>query len=177
MKKNIVMLLLSIVVCVTGCAGKEEEKVQVSVVTEEETTAEEYTEQETGNAEQNETSSYDKSKVDDYMVSVEEQSDRIKNFLEYEAMTQLDMNEKSQELYEIWDGALNYLWGELKTILSDAEFETLLEEQRTWISEKEAAVAEAGKEVEGGSMYALVVNSRAAELTEARVYELYEMFQ
>ena len=177
MKKNIVMLLLTIVVCVTGCAGKEEEKVQVSVVTEKENAAEEYTEQETGNAEQNETSSYDKGKVDDYMASVEEQSDSIKNFLEYEAMTQLDMNEKSQELYETWDGALNYLWGELKTILPDTEFENLLEEQRAWISEKEAAVEEAGKEVEGGSMYALVVNSRAAELTEARVYELYEMFQ
>ena len=170
MKKNIVMLLLTIVFCVTGCAGKEEEKVQVSVTTEEENAAEEYTEQ-------SETSSYDKSKVDDYMASVEEQSDSIKNFLEYEAMTQLDMNEKSQELYETWDEALNYLWGELKTILSDTEFENLLEEQRAWISEKETAVEEAGKEVEGGSMYALVVNNRAAELTEARVYELYEMFQ
>lgn len=170
MKKNIVMLLLTIVFCVTGCAGKEEEKVQVSVTTGEENAAEEYTEQ-------SETSSYDKSKVDDYMASVEEQSDSIKNFLEYEAMTQLDMNEKSQELYETWDEALNYLWGELKTILSDTEFENLLEEQRAWISEKETAVEEAGKEVEGGSMYALVVNNRAAELTEARVYELYEMFQ
>ena len=177
MKKMIVMFLLAMTVCITGCSDKEEEKVQVSVETEEETAMEDAAEQEADNTEQAETPSYDKSIVDDYMASVEEQSESIKNFLEYDDMTQLDMNEKSQELYEIWDGALNYLWGELKTILSDAEFEELLEEQRAWISEKESAVEEAGKEVEGGSMYALVVSSKAAELTEERVYELYAMFQ
>ena len=46
-----------------------------------------------------------------------------------------------------------------------------------WIAEKEKAVEEAGKEVEGGSMYSLVVNMKAAELTEERVYELYELLK
>ena len=45
---------------------------------------------------------------------LEEQSDAIRYFLENEAMTQSDMNVKSQELYTLWDDALNYLWGELQ---------------------------------------------------------------
>lgn len=113
--------------------------------------------------------------LESYMASIEEQSDAIKDFLENEAMTQAEMNEKSQELYMLWDGALNYLWGELKNVLSEDEFEDLREKQRTWISEKEEAVEEAGKEFEGGTMYSMVVNSEAAKITEARAYELYEL--
>ena len=105
------------------------------------------------------------------MASLKEQSDSIKSYLENEATTQQDMNEKSQELYKLWDDALNYLWGELKNKLPEDEFAKLLDEQRTWVADKEAAVEEAGKEVEGGSMYPLVVNSESAKLTEERVYE------
>ena len=112
-----------------------------------------------------------------YMASIEEQSDDIKYFLDNEAMTQIDMNVKSQELYELWDGALNYLWGELKNRLSEEEFEELRDEQRTWITEKEESVKEAGKEYEGGSMYLSVVNMEAAGITEERVYELYELLK
>lgn len=114
------------------------------------------------------------SNLEDYMASLKEQSDGIKSYLENEAMTQQDMNEKSQELYKLWDDGLNYLWGELKNKIPEDEFAKLLDEQRTWVADKEAAVEEAGKEVEGGSMYPLVVNSEAAKLTEERVYELYE---
>ena len=68
-----------------------------------------------------------------------------------------------QDLYELWDDVLNYLWGELKNALPKEEYEKLLDEQRTWIAEKENALEEVGKEVEGGSLYPLVVNSEAAE--------------
>ena len=37
--------------------------------------------------------------------------------------------------------------------------------------------AKAGAEYEGGSMYSLVVNMEAADITEKRVNELYEMYQ
>jgi len=52
-----------------------------------------------------------------------------------------------------------------------------LDEQRTWIAEKEKAIEEVGKEVEGGSMYSLIVNTEAARITEERVYELYEFLK
>ena len=111
------------------------------------------------------------------MASVEEQSDAIKYSLENDVLNQSELNMKSQELYELWDGALNYLWGELKNQLPEDQFAELLKEQLTWIDQKEQAVTEAGKEVEGGSLYPLVVNSTAAEITEERVYELYELLK
>jgi len=113
----------------------------------------------------------------EYIISIEEQSKSIKSFLEHDALTQTDMNMKSQELYELWDNALNFLWDELKVNLSQEDFEKLLDEQRIWIAEKEKMIQEAGNEVKGGSIYLLVVNSEAAQITEERVYELYEILK
>ena len=128
--------------------------------------------------EQNGFSSYDTSgRIEDMIAATEEWALTIRASLEHDTLTQADMNVKAMELYENWDAALNTLWSELKERLSEDEFNVLLEEQRVWIADKEAAVKEAGKEVEGGSLYALVVNMKAAEITEARVYELYEMLK
>lgn len=115
--------------------------------------------------------------IDEMMKNAKAASDVIKTSLENDILTQLEMNEKSSALYEVWDDALNALWAELKNTLPKNEFETLLNEQRAWISEKEKAVEEAGAEVSGGSMEPLVRNMKAAELTEKRVYELYEMLE
>ena len=123
-------------------------------------------------------SSYDTSgRIEDMIAATEEWALTIRASLEHDTLTQADMNVKAMELYENWDAALNTLWSELKERLPEDEFKALLEEQRAWIADKEAAVKEAGKEVEGGSLYALVVNMKAAEITEARVYELYEMLK
>lgn len=128
--------------------------------------------------EQNGFSSYDISgRIDDMMAATEEWSLTIKASLENDPLTQAEMNTKSKELYDVWNNALNTLWAELKNTLPEEEFEVLMEEQRAWISAKEKAVEEAGKEYEGGSIYSLVVNSEAAEWTEMRVYELYEILK
>ena len=113
----------------------------------------------------------------DYIASVEAQSDAIKKSLTEDALTQFDMNMKSGELYDLWDGALNYLWGELKNTLPEDEFAALTDEQLQWIADKEQAVAEAGKPYEGGSIYSLIVNDEAACITQERVYELYELLK
>ena len=187
MKEKIVILLLTLglVSGVLGCAKDEELVPEILPISQMEEKAEEsagavesspessYPEQ--GRAENSEGSVYDLSVVDAYMTALEEKAEEIEEFLEHDAMTQLDMNEKTQELYELWDEALNYLWKEIKSQLSDSEFAKLLEEQREWITEKESAVKAAGKEFEGGSMYALAVNAEAAEITQERVYELYEV--
>lgn len=115
--------------------------------------------------------------LDAYMESLREQSYLIKASLEQDPLSQADLNAKSQELYTLWDDALNCLWSELKATLPESEFAELLTEQRAWITAKEDAVAAAGKEVEGGSLYPLVVNSTAADITEVRVYELYEILK
>ena len=119
----------------------------------------------------------DSEKWESYMASIKEQAAALKNSLENDELTQLDMNDKSQELYDLWDGALNTLWKELKATCSEDDFAKLLEEQRAWVAEKETAVEKAGQEVMGGSMYPLVVNTVAAQYTEERVYELYELLK
>lgn len=128
--------------------------------------------------EQNGFSSYDTgAHVEEDIALLEEWAKTLKDLLENEDLTQAEMNEASSELYATWDSALNILWNELKEELPDDEFSKLLDEQREWIKAKEDAVAKAGAEYEGGSMYALVVNMEAADITEKRVNELYEMYQ
>lgn len=112
-----------------------------------------------------------------YMTSVKKQSDDIKTCLEHEALTQTDMNQKSAELYELWDDALNLLWSELKLRLPEKEFAALQDEQLIWIAEKEKALEEIGKEFQGGSIYPLIVNGEGAKITEERVCELYELLK
>ena len=46
-----------------------------------------------------------------------------------------------------------------------------------WMESAAKAVETAGKDFEGGSMYALVVNMEAASLTEALVYDICEMLK
>jgi len=62
-------------------------------------------------------------------------------------------------------------------VLPEAEWNTLTEEQNAWTEATEKAVEAAGKDFEGGSMYTLIVSMEAASLTEARVYEIFEMLK
>jgi len=178
MKKSALMLILGITIFAVGC-GKEDVKTpHVSQTMEDSNvTMDDETDSQAEVGKDDVLNNDNSVEWNEYMVSIKEQSDGIKYFLENDAMTQMDMNTKSQELYELWDDALNYLWGELKGSLSEEEFLKLQDEQRKWIAEKEISVEEAGKEVEGGSMYPLVVNMEAAKLTEERVYELYELLR
>ena len=160
MKKGILLLTLVMAIFMVGCGNKD---------------VKESNEPQTMNSEK--TSNTETRNWDDYMTSIKEKSDRIKVSLENDELTQAEMNIKSQELYELWDGALNDMWSELKLSLSEEEFSKMQDEQHAWIAEKEKSVGEAGKEVEGGSMYSLIVNMEAAKITEERVYELYELLK
>ena len=171
MKKCGLFLVMTVVIMMVGCSKKEIHnlqteqipvKISVEKIPTEKKPAEDITPQ---------------NEMESYLASVKEQSEAIKDYLENEAMTQDDMNLKAQELYELWDGALNYLWNVGKGRWSEEEFEKMLDEQRTWIAEKEIAVEEAGKEFAGGSIYPLMVNSEAAKWTEERVFLLYELLK
>jgi uncharacterized protein YecT (DUF1311 family) len=192
MKKILFLLVLTIAVCVSGC-GKEdvdapqepqntedtnkENTDQVDTEADQDTEANQNTEAEDNTeAAQNVPSKEEiQDSLNAYITSIKEQADAINASLENDILNQQEMNMKAEELYKLWDDALNHVWGVLKDNLSEDEFAQLLDGQRTWIDAKEKAVEEAGKEVEGGSMYPLVVNSEAARLTEERVYELYDI--
>lgn len=113
----------------------------------------------------------------EYLDEMKGKAEEIRNSLQEDSLSQGDMNVMAADLYKIWDEVLNQLWSKLKDELSEEEFQVLLEEQRAWIAKKEAEVEEAGKEVEGGSLYPLLTYTTAADLTEERVYELYELLK
>lgn len=166
MKRYWIMLVLAMALLTAGCAGGETPEnptVTTAAVTEAaESAAPETTAPETA-------------LLEEYMASVKERAAAIRTALQQEPLTQVEMNAKAQELYTLWDTALNELWAEIKKTLPEEDYAKLLEEQRAWVAEKEQAMEAAGKEVEGGSMYPLIVYGEAAGMTEARVYELYAL--
>ena len=108
-------------------------------------------------------------KLNAYLASIKEKSDAIRSSLENDALTQSDMNQKAQELDELWAAALTHVLSEAKNILSEDEWTKLAAEQNAWMEEKEKAVQTAGKEFEGGSLYPLTVSMESARITEERV--------
>ncbi len=86
------------------------------------------------------------------------------------AHTQADMNEISMQIYTEWDNTLNTVWAMLKEKLDPETMEALTAEERAWITEKEQSAKKAGED--GGTMQSLAINTRAAEMTRERVYEL-----
>ena len=107
----------------------------------------------------------------------EEEVILIETSIKNDSLSQAELNEKSQQLYQIWDSELNAVWDVLKQTLDEEAMNALTLEEREWIAEKEAAVSEAGAEYEGGSLQPMVENQKAAELTKARVYELLELLE
>lgn len=123
-------------------------------------------------------SSYNvKESLETRVAFTEELALEIENSIQNDPLTQLDYNEKTQNLYEMWDSDLNAIWNDLKDILDAETFEELLSEQREWITWKEAEIKKAGADYEGGSMQPMVMNQKAAELTKIRVYELLEYLE
>lgn len=193
MKKLIALLILIIAVLVSGCAGKADDAPLPEIPGAAESEADAggddvvfsaaetpepapETPEPVPEAPESAQSGYDSTKADQYMADLEAQAESLEAAAQ-NAMTQYDMNTNASEQYKLWDDALNFLWGELKSVMPEDAFAALLEEQLAWITEKENAVAFAGKDYEGGTMYSLVVNSEAARITRDRVYVLYGLLK
>ena len=190
MKKSILIWLLVIAIVASGCAASNNSVSQTTAATTPVTTEETATEARVETTEAPVTEQTDAATTeaetepaltddvpDDYLALVEEQSNLLKAALQQDTLKQSEMNMLSQQLYELWDGVLNDLWSKLQSSLPDEAFDKLLDEQIQWIEDKEAAIEEAGKDFEGGSLYPLITNGEAAAITEARVYELYELWK
>ena len=94
-----------------------------------------------------------------------------------EASAQQDMNRLSTQLYEKWDERLNELWNTLKRVMEPDAMAALTREEKVWIEEKEQAAKKAGAGAKNGTLRPLLENTKAAELTEKRVYELMELLE
>ncbi|MCM1258217.1 MAG: DUF1311 domain-containing protein [Roseburia sp.] len=109
--------------------------------------------------------------------SVSERADELENSITKDPLDQSELNEKSMELYNLWDGTLNILWKDLKQTRDTDTMEALTNEERQWIELKEQEMAKAGAEFEGGSMQPMLESLKGAEMTKERVYELMEIFE
>lgn len=127
---------------------------------------------ETGSSDPEISNAYDTMKKE--LESVEETAKNLNDKIQTEEMTQLELNETTEKLYQIWDDELNRVWNCLKSNLDEERMEQITAEEREWISYKESEISNAGADYEGGSMQAMIENGKGAELTKARVYELIE---
>lgn len=109
-----------------------------------------------------------------YSEEREKEVDKEIEKMQEEAVTQSEMNETAEEMYQLWDDTLNVVWGLLEANLNEADMEVLRKEEREWIVFKDAEVQAAGQENGGGSLQPLLEAMKAAELTKTRVYELAE---
>ena len=71
--------------------------------------------------------------------------------------------------FTIADGQLNDAYKQLMATRDEATKATLKKEQIAWIKDKERTCAQAGKEVEGGSMEAVLISDCKVQMTEKRV--------
>lgn len=118
--------------------------------------------------------SYD---VEKELERLEAEAKIINDKLQSGTLAQMELNQLSGELYNLWDDALNDIWGRLKETLDEEEMKALTQEEREWIAKKEKEVQASGAECEGGSLQPLIENDTAAELTRKRVYELAELLK
>lgn len=111
----------------------------------------------------------------EWIDSTEATTAEIEESIKTDILTQAEYNEKTKQLYESWDLALNKVWEALQNTLDEEDMASLTIKEREWVIAKERAMEEAGAEFEGGSMQQMVMNQKAAEMTKDRVYELLEI--
>lgn len=88
------------------------------------------------------------------------------------ATTQADMNQIQDEIFQVWDGVLNEIYGALKKQLPEAKMSKLKDEQGKWITHRDEVAKEESSEYEGGTMETLQYLITQTRLTKERSYEL-----
>ncbi|MFC7686500.1 lysozyme inhibitor LprI family protein [Ureibacillus sp. GCM10028918] len=100
------------------------------------------------------------------------ETDEMRNNPTDESTTAL--KDAESEIYDIWDGLLNEIYGVLKQQLPSEDMDQLREAQRKWIDYRDQTALEASLKYKGGTMehleYVVVLNY----LTEERCFELVE---
>ena len=88
------------------------------------------------------------------------------------ATTQQEMDDITAQMFQNSDDSLNRIWHIVKYHSDETEFAQILEEQKSWITEKEAT-AEQIRAVDG-SLAEMDVNISLNDLTEERCRTLLE---
>ncbi len=109
--------------------------------------------------------------VQDEIDGIEKKSDEYDG-LDYASMDQSSINNAILECYTLWDDELNSIWSKIMAEIDPKDKNALLNEQRTWIKEKEKAMDDATKEASGGSLAAQLKYGEGKVQTRKRVYYL-----
>jgi len=91
-----------------------------------------------------------------------------------EAVSTIEMVDNAKRRYEIADYCLNYLWDIVLYEVEGEDYDKLLNEQREWISQKEAQAQANADEWEGGSGAPVAYYDTLADMTMERCGELLE---
>ena len=113
-----------------------------------------------------------KEMYEEKLRGAKEQADNLKA----EDNSTYAMKDMESSRWEIWDGLLNEIYGDLKEMLSADEMRALRTEQLDWIELRDNGALEASLEYKGGTMESLVYVSVLATVTEQRCYELVENY-
>lgn len=76
--------------------------------------------------------------------------------------------------YEVWDTELNYVYGLLKDVMDEDEFEKLKEEEIAWISSKEAHAKNSAAGYTGNT-YNYMYTNALTDTTRDRTYYLLDL--
>lgn len=180
MKKMFFILIL--IVCLSGCKSVTEENVDSDNQNVETNLPEQGSQDESKQESQQENievpsdlENKDKYDLEAKLKKAEEDSTVLEEKLLTDAtIKQTDMNMLANDIYVIWDDLLNDMWKAIKSILDEEAFNTLLVEQREWITGKEEQIKQAREAYGTGSLAPFAGARKAAELTKVRVYELAE---
>ena len=94
---------------------------------------------------------------------------------QYEGST-VEIHNFTGERYEIWDKALNEIYGVIKGQLSKSEADKLTQDELEWIKYKEETAEEEGLQFDGGSFQPVQINITATRITKERCYELVNRY-
>lgn len=78
--------------------------------------------------------------------------------------------------YQLWDDALNEIYGILKTQLTESEMNELRSKQRQWIKDRDETAQKRYDEEGGGTLSRLVKAATLVQLTKDRCYELVNLY-
>jgi uncharacterized protein YecT (DUF1311 family) len=170
MKKIVILMCVMLSLFCIGCGAKKDDSVsdeQLQAVENRDTEDKSEPEStENQNTEKSETES-----IQDEIAKVEVKSVEYEN-TDMSNMGQQDINKLTSDWYQLWDDELNSLWSRLNNELDSETKAKVLDEQRAWVTEKEASIEEAGESVQGGSLQSQVENTVAEQKTRARAYVL-----
>jgi len=161
---------------VTDEENDEESEADVTEDASEDT--EESTEDETENSQStSEENAAEASLHDEYMQLLNDTKEKTDDMRENpEDGSTIEMKTIEGDIYDIWDGLLNDIYGDLEEQLSEDEMEDLRKEQREWIEYRDETAKEASLKFEGGTGEQLEYVATENNVTIERCYELVENY-